>query len=197
VLRVRAPHRNNGTVQKSDQFVYVSQMISYNEPDNVTCSECGWAVHTPWHYLHQLDPHAAPPPPPPPAPKKPHNLTEVCAKLCCKYKGCVGFLFEEHADVTVNSCKEGGPCCWFKSHIHETGKKPASVGATIYNVENKWGECALTTACTNCDSAGADVQQAYNPEAAAPAPPGDDYNKIPPPMGIRSSPALGGVVSVR
>jgi hypothetical protein len=183
--------RNNGTVQKSDQFVYVAQKISYNEPDNVTCSECGWAVHSPWHYLHQLDPHAPPPPPPPPAPKT-HNLTQVCAAECCRQQNCVGFLFESHADASPGPCVKGGPCCWFKSHIDATGKKPASVGATIYKVANKWGECTTSVVCTDCDSPGQDSGAPMTPLGPTP-PPTDDHDKVPPPMGIRSSPALGGV----
>lgn len=47
---------NEGTVRKGDVFVYEVQEVSYNEPDNVTCSNCGWgapgSTH-PWHYLWQ------------------------------------------------------------------------------------------------------------------------------------------------
>ena len=191
-VTVRPLCRNYGTVQKSDQFVYVGQKISYNEPDNVTCSECGWAVGTPWHYLHQIDPLAPPPPPPPPPPQT-HNLTHVCATECCQRSGCVGFLFEAHSDINTGGCVKGGPCCWFKSHLDATAKKPPSVGATIYKIDSK-GDCSTSVVCTDCDSPGQDAGGPVNPTGPAP-PPTDDNNKIPPPMGIRSSPALGGVTT--
>lgn len=179
-------------MHKSDQFVYVAQKISYNEPDNVTCSECGWAVHTPWHYLHQVDPRTPPPPPPAPPPRA-HNLTQVCAAECCRQAGCVGFLFEAHSDVSNSACAQGGPCCWFKAHLHASAKKPASVGATIYSVDRKGGACSTSVACTDCDSPGQDSGPPINPATGPAPPPADDSDKVPPPMGIRSSPALGGV----
>ena len=106
-------------------------MISYNEPDNVTCSECGWAVHTPWHYLWKVDPDAKPPPPPPPpAPPPPAGKgIETCLAACCAVKSCVGFLYEAHSDSTAGGCKLGGECCWFKSVLKPAHTKPASVGA--------------------------------------------------------------------
>ena len=33
---------NEGTVRSDDTYVYEVQKVSYNEPDNVTCSMCGW-----------------------------------------------------------------------------------------------------------------------------------------------------------
>jgi hypothetical protein len=199
---------NNGTVTKADVFEYVPMKISYNEPDNVTCSECGWAVHTPWHYIWMRDANKPPPPPPPPRPPPPPpphpgaSPAEVCAKACCDIgPTCVGFLFEGHADTNVCG-KSDVPCCWLKSALTlQKGAKPASVNATVFQMhrtqQQQGGTCTTTVACTNCDAQGADIRtlNPLHPLAPPPSPPSPPQpnNVVAPPMGIRSSPALGGV----
>lgn len=106
------------------------------EPDNVTCSECGWSVRGgQWHYLWQKDPSKPlPPPPPPPLPPPPGMLPEqICEKDCCEDKSCVAFLYEAHSDSSSGGAV-GTPRCWLKSSLDpgpRTRKKPAKVrGAT-------------------------------------------------------------------
>ena len=184
---------NNGTVTSSQVFVYEAQKVSYNEPDNVTCSMCQWHVGTPWHYLWQKN---GPPPPPPPPPPPHMTLVQDCQRQCCEKKGCVGFLFEAHSDYSGGNCKKGGSCCWTKSAVKRSGAKSPSIGATVYKV-SRGATCdtkaGLSTVCTNCDSAGADAGSPFDPAHPTPPTPSSNPNVIAPPMGIRSSPALGGV----
>ena len=49
---------NEGTVTKEDKYVYVLQKVSYMEPDNVTCSMCGWGspaggLRNEWAYIYR------------------------------------------------------------------------------------------------------------------------------------------------
>ena len=44
---------SNGTAHATDVYEDVEMSVSYNEPDNVTCSHCGWAVHSGWTYPWQ------------------------------------------------------------------------------------------------------------------------------------------------
>ena len=44
----RAIFLHSDTVHATDEYEYVAMSVSYNEPDNVTCSMCGWATHSPW-----------------------------------------------------------------------------------------------------------------------------------------------------
>jgi hypothetical protein len=193
---------NNGTTTSADRFEYVPMKISYNEPDNVSCSMCGWAVHTPWNYLWQTKPGKAPPPPPlpPPPPPGTDEPLDVCKAACCKLKGCTGFLLEMHSDSAAASCKVGKPCCWFKTGpLHKSASKPAAVNATLYKVasSSQFGLCnVVKTVCTDCDLAGHGVGTAMNPlhPHGGPGPTAPDW-VVPPPMGMRSSPALGGVTA--
>ena len=44
----------SGTAHSTDVYEDVNMAVSYNEPDNVTCSMCGWAVHNgQWTYPWQ------------------------------------------------------------------------------------------------------------------------------------------------
>ena len=44
----RAIFLHSDTAHATDEYEYVAMSVSYNEPDNVTCSMCGWATHSPW-----------------------------------------------------------------------------------------------------------------------------------------------------
>lgn len=41
---------SNGTTYAEHQYIDVPMSLSYNEPDNVTCTVCGWSVHDHWTY---------------------------------------------------------------------------------------------------------------------------------------------------
>ena len=82
------------------------------------------------------------------------------------------------------------------------GAKHPSVNATVYKMGRKQGDATVSTSCTttveciNCDARAADLR-VVNPLHPGPPPPppspAQPDDVIAPPMGIRSSPALGGV----
>ena len=44
------------TARQTDKYAYGNVPVSYNEPDNVTCTVCQWSVHNgSWSYLFQED----------------------------------------------------------------------------------------------------------------------------------------------
>lgn len=143
---------NSGVVKSSYNFTYVPMSVSYNEPDNVTCSMCGWAVHSPWYY-EWMEVQPAPGP----SPMQQcvdsvqiiaHNQDSMgadlqviqtesattCATACCNLAGCNGFLFENASDIACAGSPAGGVCCWLKSAIKLSGRKPPSVGAAVGTV---------------------------------------------------------------
>ena len=165
---------NSGRVTNRDAFTFAVQAISYMEPDNVTCSNCGWAISDTWPYMYQLNSSA------------PRPLPNACETACCALDGCTAFLIEERADVATGACNQGAPCCWLKSGTpHSSGPKPAAVGAAVHAVSRS-GTCSSSVVCVDCDYAGHDLQ-VVNPLAPA------DESLMTPPMGMRSAPALGGV----
>eukprot|EP00038_Savillea_parva_P009621 m.184763 g.184763 ORF g.184763 m.184763 type:complete len:1027 (+) comp16225_c0_seq1:84-3164(+) len=173
---------NSGTVQATDQFEYVEMAVSYNEPDNVTCSMCGWAVHTPWAYEWQRIAPAPPSPAPPPPGvcnmankttdtdypgndlhSMPATTFDDCFAACCNTTACVGVLWEAHEDIAPL----GQPHCWLKSSMESPRPKPPSVGAVAARVGGR---------------------------SPSPTPGQPTLSQVKaPPMGYRSAPALGGV----
>ena len=156
--------------------------VSYNEQDNVTCTGCRWAVGERWPYLWQKN-ASAPPPGPAPAPPackeqvlghdldEPGNdhssvttpTLEACVKACCADQGCAGALFEPESTVTFGDCKKGQPCCFMKSRMLSPRKKTVPGSSTLFALPGR---------------------------SSGPQP---SDNVVPPPMGLRSSPALGGI----
>ena len=164
----------SGTAKSSDHYVDVGMSVSYNEPDNVTCSVCGWAVHAGWTYPWMETA---------PAPAGQSNTTTIsadghdlpgndltqqqlpagstagdCAKACCALAGCKAFVFEAQSDVKIGGCVAGAPCCFLKSAASTPVPKTVK------------GGIVAGTAVT------------AEPSYAAP------------PLGIRSAPQLGGYV---
>ena len=176
------------TTFSTDIFTNVAQSVSYNEPDNVTCVECSWAVHSPWHYpwKRRIAPAPSPPTPSPGTTCTAVNKTanediqgndlpetptfastfDACLALCCANPACAALLWEARSDWAEKSCTKGAGCCWLKSAAGNRQPKPASVGAINANIDGRHptpgGQPTLA-------------------EVAAP------------PLGYRSSPALGGV----
>eukprot|EP00656_Telonema_subtile_P019767 TRINITY_DN20977_c0_g1_i1.p1 TRINITY_DN20977_c0_g1~~TRINITY_DN20977_c0_g1_i1.p1 ORF type:complete len:1000 (+),score=124.94 TRINITY_DN20977_c0_g1_i1:180-3179(+) len=168
---------NADTVRASDVFEDVGMAVSYNEPDNVTCSNCQWSVRSPWTYPWQ---RVSPAPPSPPSKCAAVNVTadtdlpgcdieshalasfEDCVAACCASGPCQSMLFEERSDVGGSGCTIGQPCCWLKSCAPCPQPKPGT-GARSAHMSGK-------------------------PSSQ----PSVDEVKVPP-LGYRSSPALGGV----
>ena len=70
---------SNGTVSATHEFVDVPMSVSYNEPDNVSCARCGWAVRgDAWTYPWQKS--VAPPTPGVPRPR--HRRERHHAEAC-------------------------------------------------------------------------------------------------------------------
>lgn len=130
-------------------FITLTTMGSYMEPDNVTCNMCTWAVHSPWHYMWQLNgsrPSTGMPKevfsiaaraPPTCNTSEVHNETdyrgndlqveqtatlEACQALCCTTLRCSAYTFEPQTDVIIGTCVRGKPCCFLKSSIDPTPK---------------------------------------------------------------------------
>ena len=163
----------SGQALASDEYVDVNMEVSYNEPDNVTCTGCQWSVgNGRWTYPWLKDPS--------PAPHSACNTTTVsqngndmpgadlsqssappssdaCGAVCCSVAGCRAFVFEAQTDSSIGGCIKGGPCCFLKSAQGKLAPKTIAGGIVVGAVLG--GEPAV----------------------------------VAPPLGIRSAPPLGGV----
>jgi hypothetical protein len=137
---------SSGTVTSSDKFVSSIIPVSYNEPENVSCHTCGWAVGGSMPFLFQANTSA-------PAPAQSCNLSSVvqgfdmpgmdigafpltsdnitaCQAACCANADCGAYLYEPQVDISFGSCTKGLPCCFLKSAF--PGYKPKTVPGGIF-----------------------------------------------------------------
>jgi hypothetical protein len=160
------------------EYEYVTMKVSYNEQDNVTCTGCGWHVGGKWDYLWQKLHFPGPPSPPP----------------SCKTK-----VVGHNLDVRGND---------LGSHIIATGElcaaaccaNPDCAGALFEpNSTLDFGSCKAGKPCCFMKTSVLGTipwpvkppSTLYETVGHTSGPPVDDV--VPPPMGLRSSPALGGV----
>lgn len=165
---------SNGTARAEHQYVDVPLAVSYNEPDNVTCSMCQWSTGS-WTYPFINTSNPAPAPMPCKVSVVSHDTdmigndlsqhkapatSDACAGLCCDTRGCEAWLFEPKSDIQMGDCEVGGACCFLKSKMGVlANSKPGAVAGR-----------------TNGGVVPPSPEQFKNP-----------------PLGIRSAPQLGGV----
>jgi hypothetical protein len=101
---------------------------------------------------------------------EPAETFDECFASCCANPQCGGVLWEAKADISMGGCTKGSGCCWQKSAMGNSRSKPPSVGAVAAAVDGR------------------------HPAPAPPVQPTLAEVKAPP-MGYRSSPALGGVAA--
>jgi hypothetical protein len=160
------------------EYEYLSMKVSYNEQDNVTCTGCGWKVGGKWDYLWQQNGSAGPAPPSPPCTTKilGHDLDVP------------GNDLGSHPIATGGLC--AAACC----------ANPVCAGALFEPISSlAFGDCKAGGPCCFMKSAiptttphpvkgNSTLYEAVGHNSAGPT-----DNVVPPPMGLRSSPALGGV----
>ena len=152
--------------------------VSYNEQDNVTCTGCGWHVGGKWNYLWQKN---ASTPPSDPVPPPPACTTKVIGHNLDVSGNDLG----SHPIATGELC--AAACC----------ANPDCAGALFEPTSDvTFGDCKVGKPCCYMKTSvlatkphpvkgGSTLYEAKGHKSA------DDV--VPPPMGLRSSPALGGV----
>lgn len=155
--------------------------VSYNEQDNVTCTGCGWHVGGSWNYLWQKNASAALPGPPAPPPS-------------CKTK-----IIGHNLDVPGNELATriiatgelcAAACC---ANPHCAGALfEATSDVTFDGCKAGQPCCFMKTSVRSTRpktvKGGSTLYEAVGHSSATPV-----DNVVPPPMGLRSSPALGGI----
>eukprot|EP01051_Picozoa_sp_SAG22_P001825 SAG22_NODE_75_length_22256_cov_45.062960_12_plen_700_part_00 len=169
---------HNGTARKTDEYTYINMKVSYNEPDNVTCVGCGWHVgNGGWTYLWQKTP-GSPPPPPPPA---------CSPKVIATDKDVNG---GDLGSVIVKDIESCGKACCAESRCAGALFEPQSAVT--------FGHCVAGKPCCFLKSSLASRKPLAKThgsliECRKSNGPAADTPVVPPPMGLRSAPALGGV----
>jgi hypothetical protein len=171
---------NQGTCKSTDEFLYVPMKVSYNEQDNITCTGCRWATGSGWTYLWQRNSSDAPSPAPGPG---------TCqSTLVGKDLDVPGNDLGEEAAANLTSCEK--LCC-------ANSRCAAFIFEAISDIS--FGHCTKGKPCCFLKSG----VPATKPKKITPSmvlykingrpSPAPAYNVKPPPMGLRSSPALGGL----
>jgi hypothetical protein len=167
---------HQGTCSSADEFVYVPMKVSYNEQDNITCTGCRWATGTGWTYLWQRNSST-----PSPAPSSPCQSTLVGKDLDVP-----GNDIGNKITADVPSCEK--ICC-------ANTQCAAFIFEGVSDVN--FGECKVGKPCCFLKSAVPSTK----PKKITPSMvlykingrPSPSLDVKPPPMGLRSSPALGGL----
>jgi non-lysosomal glucosylceramidase len=155
--------------------------VSYNEQDNVTCTGCGWHVGGKWNYLWKKN--ASAPPPGPPAP------TPACkTKIIGHNLDVSGHDLGSHVVATGELC--AAACCANQDCAGALFEPTSDVNFD----DCKKGQpcCFMKTSVLSTKphtvAGGSTLYAAVGHSSDTPV-----DNVVPPPMGLRSSPALGGV----
>ena len=115
---------NPSTVTSSQKFSYLTINAEYLEPENVTCSECGWSESN-LPYLYDVTNCPSRQCSPNPVTQgfdrpgndydsHPSDSYESCATECCAADQCDSWVFVKTIQNDYMQCVTGGTCCFLK-----------------------------------------------------------------------------------
>ena len=138
---------HTGRVNATSSFSFFPINAGYLEPENVSCSMCGWGKGGAFPYLYDtsgsapsytckgvgplmndtdlpggdLDAYALPA----------GSTATTCQQHCCARAGCSAFTFAAKAPAAFISCNAGDICCYLKNGGEKPNAFPGLVSGTV------------------------------------------------------------------